>query len=189
MADIEKILLELKEILDEVGLPFFLIASTLLGIYRDGKPIGRFEVGFLDKDYTEEVEEKLNKKIKIGYPGGERKDRAERYCQLYWDISGGHIEGHPVYFLGKYGYFNIDTFGALVWPRYMYEKLKKIKWAGVWWNMPSDTEKYLELFYGEDWRTPQDWAWGEAPNLGKIEVSGGKKIIVSEEYKRLTSKS
>jgi len=186
MADAEKTLLDLKEKLDEVGLPFFLIASTLLGIYRDGEPLGLLEVGFLDKDYTEEVEEKLKKRIKISDPGGDRKDRAEKHCQLYLDGLGDRIEGHPVYFLGKYGYFNITEFQVLVWPRYMYEKLKKIKYAGEWWKMPSDTGKYLELFYGEDWRTPRGWAWGEAPNLGKIEASGGKKkIIISDDYKRI----
>lgn len=182
MVDQETIMLELKKIFDRVGLPFFLIASTLLGIYRDGKPIGMLEVGFLDKDYTKEVEEKLSKEITVSNSGGEREDRAERYCQLYLDdISGEKVEGHPVYFLGDYGYFNITEFQVLAWPRYMYEKLKKIKWAGVWWNIPGDVEKYLELFYGEGWKVPQKWAWGQALNLGKIEGVGEERKIVIEQ--------
>jgi hypothetical protein len=57
----------------------------------------------------------------------------------------------------------------VVIPKSHFEKLDKIKFYNITFNIPSDVEKYLECRYGKDWRVPkQEWKWwaeGAMPSL------------------------
>jgi len=48
----------------------------------------------------------------------------------------------------------------LVIPRHHFENLEKIKYYDMDFNVPADTENYLNYRYGKDWRTPKNnWNW------------------------------
>ncbi len=52
---------------------------------------------------------------------------------------------------------NVEFYPVLV-PKHYYEKLGCIEFYGMKLNIPSDVDRYLELRYGKDWKTPRrDW--------------------------------
>ena len=157
-----------KEILDKAGIPFTLMASTLLGIYRDGSPIGPiYEVAILAKDLTPKRVEKFEAIYPI-----ECKRRVEMGLGII-DLKGlqehqnNNFEIHLVYFVGDYGFHNLAGDQCLVWPKEIWQKENwgKTKWNGKTWNIPGQVERYLAMYYGTNWREPQKFNWGNAPNL------------------------
>ena len=47
---------------------------------------------------------------------------------------------------------------AGIYPKQFFEKLRTINFYGMKFNVPSETEKYLEYVYGPDWKTPKkEW--------------------------------
>ena len=156
-----------KEILDKAKIPFCLMASTLLGIYRDGNPIGPiFEFAVLAKD----MEEGMERLEKI-YPV-ECKRKNEMGLAIV-DLKGlqehqnNNFEIHLVYFENGYSFHNLGGDQCLVWPKEIWEKQnwEKAKWNGKKWNIPGQVERYLAMYYGTNWREPQKFNWGNAPNL------------------------
>lgn len=164
MNQAEETMLELKEFLDKIELPFLLTASTLLGIYRDKTTLGRVEFSFLIKDFTPKKQKKLFKNGKF------KKRASENPLFTIIDYHGKElIEIQPIYQIGDICYKNLSEDDCLVWPSYLYENWKKIEFIGVEWNMPSDPEKWLEIYYN-DWKTPRDKVdWQKAPNYKMLD--------------------
>lgn len=49
-------------------------------------------------------------------------------------------------------------------PRHFFEKFKKTEFYGMTFNIPFETEEYIEYKYGKDWRVPKnalkgEWTW------------------------------
>ena len=74
--------------------------------------------------------------------------------------------------LETYGYVKIENFlnkkqvnNLLSLVNNEYEKLnsvKKIQYKGITLQVPINSEKYLEITYGPDWKTPKkDYIWYE----------------------------
>jgi phosphorylcholine metabolism protein LicD len=58
-------------------------------------------------------------------------------------------------------------------PAQYFENLRSVTFLGVEFNIPADAEGYLELAYGKDWRTPNQWThWWE----GATYINGQRNI-------------
>jgi len=48
----------------------------------------------------------------------------------------------------------------LIWPAYHFDKPDTIKFFGRTWRIPNNVEKWFEIYYGKDWKTPKPgWCW------------------------------
>lgn len=159
-------IIQAKKVMDEAKIPFCLMASTLLGIYRDGEPKGPiYEFAALASDITKTRIARLEKL----WPQNSKR-RSETGLAIL-DLSGlsennNNFEVHLVYFKNGYGFHNLSSNECLVWPEYIWKKENwgKITWEGLEWNTPGDIENYLLQYYGKDWKTPQQFNWSHAPN-------------------------
>ena len=146
---------DIKSILDELKITFWLDGGTCLGAYRDKDFCDGDEDDidiccwdnhlYLMDEIIRRAEEKGFKlehrwELEIALRRGEnkidlffnRKNKGEAYTHLY---DGDRI--------AKY----------VVIPIYFYEKLEPIIFYGIEFLVPSPIEDYLQLKYG-DWKTP-----------------------------------
>lgn len=160
---------DLKEVFDELKIPFWLSDGLLLGLYRDGDIIRG------DEDDTDIcVWNKYADKI----PEALEKLKEKGFKQLdEWRFKDDKIEGVPIgrgtnkidiimvrkkgkdkdkvaYFLAR----NFSNFGklpyfAFVFPYQVFKEMSEIEWRGIRWACPKDIEGYLTARYG-DWKTP-----------------------------------
>ena len=57
-------------------------------------------------------------------------------------------------------------------PIKVYDTFKEIKIKNIFFKIPSDTESYFKLLYGEDWRTPKKYKnWLKNANDLKFDLS------------------
>jgi hypothetical protein len=159
-------IIQVRKILEKGNLPFSLMASTLLGIYRDGEPIGNYEFALRARDVNAEKMEKLKDLVNYGI---RTSDSGIAIIDLPgFSENNNNLELHLIYFKNDYAYHNLSGDDCLVWPRKIWEKWDKINWRGLEWNTPSDVEKYLEIYYGKTWREPRSFSWHTAPNHFKL---------------------
>jgi len=137
----------IKQVLDKNDINFFIYFGTCLGIVRDGKLIHYDDD--VDVGIIENVS--LDKKLKVyedlmseGFTvSAITKDNAwakrNVHASLdFWRVIPDGLEG-------GYKRIKIDTG--------MFTKLATIEFNGDVYNMPSNTEEYLKLTYG-NWRVP-----------------------------------
>ena len=167
-----------KQKLDSVGLPFALMASTLLGIYRDGDPIGGiFEFSVLASDMTEERIENLKKICDL-------KTRTSDIGIGIYDIAGltnNNFELHPVYFKNGYAFNNLSGYECLAWPEELLKSYTELEWNHQKYRVPKETDRYLETYYGKDWKTPQPWNWQKASNYCTLQNIEEEKVVFKYE--------
>jgi len=156
------LVVKIGSIMDDAKIPFCLTCSTLLGIYRDGLPLGNImEFDVLEDDMLPEDIERLESLIPIVRKRDSDTGRAIIDVQ---GIENKPLEVQIIRFNDKFAYKNLCGSDLLVWPRYMYDKFDKITWRGREWNIPHDVENWLKCYYGPTWKTPQSWNWHGAPN-------------------------
>jgi hypothetical protein len=155
VAAAEAILLETKEVLDAQGIRFFLRQGTCLGAVRDaviipwdddidiasvmgmhGLTMAAIEPAaeaFREKGFKVDVLD-LNGSVYVGAVKYGLK--IDWFCYVPTD---GYITQHP---------------GIRI-PIDLLENLKTIDFLGTRFDVPNPPERYLEIKYGPDWRTPK----------------------------------
>lgn len=151
----EQNLLDIKGILDELKVIFWLDAGTLLGAYRD-------------KDFCDGDEDDIDLSTWDGYntlrPKIIQKTKEIGFNHLFdWpseiclERGGSRVD---IFFNAKNGteayrhlYSGQNILRYLVVPSRYYERLVPYEFKGAEFLIPSPTEEYLELKYG-DWKTP-----------------------------------
>lgn len=155
-------LLALKQVLAKLGIPFFLIAGTLLGIVRQGALLPN------DKDMDVALpfatpRTALLDALKVhGFhsPEGQRvRDQQEPTwlfgvlhlpTQISIDLFFAQREGEHIY-------LGIDAKPTgLRWKLRRFG-LTSLRFLETDWQVPDPPEQFLEDFYGPDWRTPQHY--------------------------------
>lgn len=156
-----KALKEVKNILDDMGIEFFLIYGTLLGAVRDG--------GFVETDTDIDLgvkHEDLISKI---------KDLQIRLRKEGWLVAGFSYPYNQLRALNCYKYetvIDIRNFEqwngnrflqrvdhnrpdiANVWPKELFDSFETIPFNGMDMKIPNNPEKWLSINYGDSWRTP-----------------------------------
>lgn len=155
MTVAEALLKEAKQILDQLGLPFFLRHGTCLGAVRDG--------AFIEWD------DDLDIGSVIGLHGLTEKrvhEAAEVFKENKFDAEVIDSELHLSVDLKKFGtqmdwtcYRIIDDsiyqWPVIKIPARLHENLKEIDFLGEKFHVPNPPEEYLTLKYGPDWITPK----------------------------------
>ena len=157
-------LLKTKEIFDEMGINFFLIHGTLLGVYRDGflcpHEVPNCSIGDIDvASFDEMPDDKFAKFTEI----------VEKHGLKMLQISAKEYNGSRLvaaYIRGTHWYIGIEFWvrlpdnktvmtydGLVTCPSKFFDSFKEINYLGKMFNIPGDTEGFLEYNYGESWRT------------------------------------
>jgi len=146
-------LLEIKEILDGLGMVWWLDGGTLLGAYRD-KDFCEDDEDDIDLctwgtnlDKLDEIEKRA---IEMGFEVIHRWD--ERAAQLAVsktdlkiDLFFNEVKGDNAWALLR---GSGDPIPVVI-PLHFYQELKTINFLGTKFLIPKDTEDYLSLKYGE----------------------------------------
>ncbi len=192
MTVAEALLKEAKQILDQLGLAFFLRHGTCLGAVRDG--------AFIEWD------DDLDIGSVIGLHGLTEKrvhEAAEVFKEHDFDAEVIDSELHLSVDLKKFGtqmdwtcYRVIDDsiyqWPVIKIPASLHEDLKEIDFLGEKFHVPNPPEEYLRLKYGPDWMTPKKAGGFEQEVLDLMDDgsgadgSGGKmklaNIYVPEQH-------
>jgi len=154
-----KILLEMKEILDSLNIPFFLTCGTALGAVRE--PDGFIErdsdvdLGILE-NYENRIPEIIKKGEEKGWEVGIWYDPTlngkGKIISFFKD--GYELVDIGVYYREGEYYWHCINFGDCVQEFVPIFEFGKIKIRNVEFNIPSPSEKYLEAIYGKNWRIP-----------------------------------
>lgn len=140
------------DLLDGLGLCWWLSSGTALGVFRDNALIPHdsdLDVGVRD-DGTSDVLMAIDKAfVGAGFQSYRRMgyQRCYTYRGVIFDAYVFRIEGGKLV-------ANTDC-GRLSKPASLADQLVEVEFAGRWYPMLNPHEEYLRIRYGEDWRTPK----------------------------------
>ena len=160
----KKCLLDCVEVLDWVGIPFFLMQGTALGAYRDHGFVpteGDIDFGVLYENLEPKVEELIialdRQKFQIetwSLPFTKTRTVVAWKYGVHVDIVGWmkwgnkrftHTPVHP----------SVPQPYCLVHEADLMETYEIVTMFSMKFEIPSPIQTYLEREYGEDWRTPK----------------------------------
>jgi len=156
-------LLEVKEVLDKAGVPFWIDFGTFLGFYRDGDFLETdpdIDIGIKREDQNKVVKV-VDELKKLGEVVA-RVDMAEKHYLAGYKIIRDDVDGND-FWIDIAFYFRCEhryLWPISQWPKVMifsenyFNNLEEIEIRGVKFKIPHDPEDCLELHYGKDWRRP-----------------------------------
>lgn len=155
-------LLQIHEVLSEMGINHFLILGTALGAHRDHGFVPTekdIDIGFLQEEFTPRCGELAEKLCHYGYDV-RLVSRPFQRCRVAFATRDKVKIDLVSYIKWKDKRFcsNSDPKTkpySIVHDREMLETYEKIEVFGQTFLVPSPIERYLELEYGLDWRTPR----------------------------------
>ena len=151
----EEILIEIKELMNDLNITFFLRHGTCLGAVRDGQLI--------------KWDDDLDIGSIIGMDDLDEKsiyDTVDNFKLNGFETEVNESPFHIAITLSKFGIpidwtcykiieANIYQYPAVKIPVGLYEDLKPIPFIGTTFLVPNPPEKYLSLKYGPEWKTPK----------------------------------
>lgn len=181
-------LIEMKEILDSVKCPFFLIGGTLLGFVRDKYIIEGdkdLDVCVLE-EYEPLVDKAIVKAKELGWKIQDWHDESMygnkgRLVSFYHDkfktsdVYLNHLDVFVSYRHKTDLWFGVPLNGKCYiesYPFRLVENLKTIEIKGVTFNIPNPVEDFLQRAYG-NWKVPVH---------GWSNLAGGKEIIQASSF-------
>ena len=174
MAVAERLLLEAKEIMDRLGVKFFLRQGTCLGAVRDNAFIpwdDDLDLGvILDSNgFTQQsIESVLVAFRQSGYYVQTERSNSVTYSTALKDNIRIDILFHQVIREQIYHWPGIWL------PARLFYQLKEIPFLGKTFSVPNPPEEYLQIKYGPNWRTPKRLAYAKdvVDNIPKEPVLG-----------------
>lgn len=157
-----------KEVLDELGLTFWLEAGTLLLAYRDGAvdetdtDISVYDIDTVINNLDKFEDKGFSLIHQFDHPTGLATEISLRRNGIKLDIWTKEFRDGQGWWLS----YKMNDENPYI-PHHVDEKhFKKLDKLSIWgfeWNIPSDTEKFLTAVYG-DWKTPNpEWVWWRDP--------------------------
>jgi hypothetical protein len=181
MTTAETVLKEAKQILDQLGLAFFLRHGTCLGAVRDQAFIpwdDDLDIGSIlgMHGLTEELVYKAADSFKEG--GFEVAVRVnELNLSVDMQKSGIQLDWTCYRIIED----SIYQWPVVKIPASLHENLKEVDFLGTKFMVPNPPEKYFELKYGTGWKTPQKAGGFEQEVLDLMEegVGTGESLRLS----------
>lgn len=144
----------LKEATDRISHPYWLSAGTALGMYRDedfikgDTDIDIAMIGYegIDKDIIDALEG--YKIVRTAFYDGNPMQIAFMTEDTVFDVYFHWPEGDNM--------VNYNTSGKTVMRADIYKNIKFFNTKHGLYPFPSPIEEYLEIRYGDDWRTPKN---------------------------------
>lgn len=155
MTVAEALLKEAKQILDQLGLAFFLRHGTCLGAVRDKAFIGWDD----DLDIGSVIglhgltEAKVHEAAKVFDQNGYHSEVIDSELHLSVDLkkSGTQMDWTCYRIIDD----SIYQWPVVKIPVSLYTEMKEIDFLGTTFSVPNPPEEYLTLKYGPDWMTPK----------------------------------
>lgn len=167
-------LYDMKKILDENNTHFFLCWGTLLGQHRENKFIEHdhdIDIGILRNNFDLSLINTLTKDgiFKFKKKFGELDKNYE--CSLIHTKTNVPIDififykiKDDLYYTSTHnGKCSKTKIGFCKWARHL-RGFKKVDFMGIKYNVPKNTEEYLEESYGKDWTIPKKFNYFEGLN-------------------------
>ena len=154
VAVAERLLLEVKEVMDRLGVEFFLRQGTCLGAVRDNAFIpwdDDLDLGVIlgVNGFTEQsIEPLLAAFRESGYYVRSESSDVIIYATLLKDNMRVDILFHRV--IDE----QIYHWPGIWFPVTLFNQLKEINFIGKTFLVPNPPEEYLRIKYGSDWQTP-----------------------------------
>jgi hypothetical protein len=157
-------------------LDYMIHASSLLHIVREGKlPISDNEIDLVchGEDLNETNMTEFKKDCwRMMYP------HKDVYGEMYFSVNtsigdGVYVALTPLWNKKGHVYLSVNENVVVEWTnKELYDKSnwKTIKYLDREFKVPGDPEKYLEMWYGADWRTPLACSWNDNKNVKKWEA-------------------
>jgi len=182
MTVAETVLKEAKQILDELGIVFFLRHGTCLGAVREGCLIAwddDLDVGSIIGLHGL-TEEQVYKAVDLFSQKGFTPDVivSEIGISIEMKQYGVPIDWNCYRIIGE----SIYQYPVVQIPVNLHTNLKEIDFLGETFLVPNPPEDYLRLRYGSDWRVPKDFGEFESAIL---EVTN--QSVIPAEHRRTMS--
>jgi len=158
-------LFNFTDILDSLGIPFFLIQGTALGAYRDRgfTPTEQdIDIGVLFEDFTQDRLTSLYRTLivfnyeiqtfNLPFTRARLLTAKKSGCRV--DVAAYMKWGDKRFATRTQDNRNLPEL-SIVHDASMFEECRWIRVFGRTFRVPGDIEKYLELTYG-DWKTPSE---------------------------------
>jgi len=153
----KKMLFDIADVLEEIGLQFFLSDGTCLGAYR--------EKDFIEYDNDVDLKAKaedfvpkyplLVEKIKEkGYGIWKGKFPFRRVSRMSVREGAFHVDITSLYLIGNERWLPGKKH-SFVYPARLFENPDQINFLGRWFNIPTPVTEYLTLTYEFDYMTPK----------------------------------
>ena len=156
---------------------YFFSCGTALGLVREGKLLD-WDTD-VDIDILEPTELIINNIIDnmqaLGYSYLRVLKKGKRYSQIVFIKAPYHSIDFCFWYKEKYFFVN-DVPETNIFKRShpvkVYDKFKEIKIENIFFKIPSDTESYFKLLYGDDWRTPKKYTnWFKNANDLELDIN------------------
>ena len=161
VAIAEKLLLEVKEVMDRLGVQFFLRQGTCLGAVRDNAFIpwdDDLDVGVIlgVNGFTEQsIKPLLAAFREIGFYVQSESSDSVIYASLLRDNIRADVMFHRV--IDE----QIYHWPGIWFPVALFNQLKEINFIGETFLVPNPPEEYLKIKYGPDWQTPKRFGYAK----------------------------
>ena len=164
----ESILIELKQILDRLGITFFLRKGTCLGVIRDNKLIpwdDDLDIGSVI-DHNGLTEQSIDRVVTALKNNG----YLIKVDHLNYAISVVALKSS---IRTDWMVHRVIDGSTLHWPGVripakLFTNTKEINFIGEKFQVPQPTEEYLRFMYGTEWKTPKKAGYYEKDVLAQI---------------------
>ena len=156
---------------------YFFSCGTVLGLVREGRLLD-WDTD-VDIDILEPTELIINNIIDnmqaLGYSYQRVLKKGGRYSQIVFIKAPYHSIDFCLWYKEKNGFIN-DVPETNIFKRShpfeIYKEFKNVKIQNIEFRIPSDTNSYFKLLYGDDWRTPKKYKnWLKHANDLKFDLS------------------
>ena len=165
----EECLTDIHKVLTDNNIEFFLVYGTLLGQHRDNCLIPHdtdIDLGIFSNNFSDDIKNCILKSVKFGNTYRRVGGPNESLEYTFHHINGSKVDiffFYPVnkdikddyyYCASWFGICDTKECGFCKWGNHI-RGLKKINFKDKLFNVPVNTEEFLEESYGDDWRIPK----------------------------------
>lgn len=150
-----------KEVLESMGIEFYIVCGTLLGYYREGTFISHdrdMDIAVNVKDYTPKIQAEMER---AGFNLLKRFGTEKSGLEMSY-YKNSKLDIFFTYDEKDHTWLAVHKDGVVIKYKYPKPILRKVNLEGV--EVLAPQLEYVTLQYGEDWLRPDtEWSWSESP--------------------------